>query len=366
MSYVKNEKFLEKINKARSLKSFAQNFLLNKMAGQKIFLFNKTLPRVINISFNEKTCMFSCRICPYSDKKVRKQYSSGTLMTFNSLKQIVKSIPNDSYYSFDISSIGETLEFKPLPEFIAYIKHQKPMANAIISTNGLLLTEELFLKLAESGLDSIQLSFFAENAADHKFITGTKTFEKVKNRLEAVCRLKKEKGLKKPFMQTFVIESQENKHTTKRFVDYWSQFVDKAFVRPMYNVGREIEGMTPIFKKNPQESRYPCITPWYATAIRSNGDVLPCYMYHWHEEGWSQIVGNINEQSLREIWSSKIFQKFRNDHLQINLEDYPICCRCDLWNAYINIWKLRDDGGFVYDKISVKDFITPSPEYRGG
>jgi radical SAM protein with 4Fe4S-binding SPASM domain len=366
MSYVNQKTIWEKIYTTRSVKSFAQNFLLGKMAGQKIFLYNRSIPRVINISFNEKTCMFSCRMCPYSENLIRDHYRSGSYMSFETLACLVESVPNDYYYSFDISAIGETLAFDPLPDFIAYMKKKKPRVNSIISTNGLLLSEEVFLRLAETGVDSIQISLFAENPEDHRRITGTRSFRRIKENLEAVGRLKKRLNLRKPFLQTFMIECKENMDTSQLFRLHWSQFVDKAFIRPMYNVGRKIEGMTPVFKQTPTTKRYPCIMPWYSTAVRSSGDVLPCYMYHWHEETWEQSLGNIKEQSLEEIWHSKRFETFRRDHLLLHFDEYPVCRKCNLWDAYTNIWKSENNGIFQYDRLKLRDLFTPSPSYRGG
>ena len=143
MSYVKKQNFLNRLMRVRSIKGFAQNFLLGNMAGQKLFLYNKRLPRVINISFNEKTCMYSCKMCPYSEQEVRSHYRHASEMDFETLKRIVDAVPNDPYYSFDISAVGETLEFPQLAEFIAYMKREKPLVNTIISTNVMLLTPEM-------------------------------------------------------------------------------------------------------------------------------------------------------------------------------------------------------------------------------
>ena len=178
MSHVREKSWRERLRSIRSRKSFAQSFLLRTMAGQKLFLHSDDLPRVINISMNEKTCFYSCAMCPYADTAVRAMYAQNSEMSFDTLKNIVASIPNDPYYSFDISAIGETLQFSHLPEFIAYMKRSKPLVNTIVSTNGLLLSESIFLALARSGLDNLQVSLFAENAEDHETITKTKTFAK--------------------------------------------------------------------------------------------------------------------------------------------------------------------------------------------
>lgn len=366
MSHVKDKSILGRIGSTRSVKSLAANFLRGTMAGQKLFLYNEKLPRVINVSFIEKTCMFACKMCPYAEQTVRDMYKDGSEMSFETLKNLVASVPDDSYYTFDISAIGETLLFKPLPDFIKYMKQQRPRVNVTISTNALPLTEDRFRALVESGLDTIQLSLYAENAEDHKAITQSTQFHRVCENIRAASRIRKEMGSKTPFMQVFMMGAKETEDTEARFIEYWTQYVDESFIRPIYNLGREIEGMTPTFEDTPSEKRYPCIMPWYSTAIRSNGDVLACYMFHWHEETYKKPVGNINEQSLEEIWASREFRKFREAHLNLDLEDYPVCQKCNLWQAYTNVWEEGPDGKFSYNRVRIKDFLARAPEQRGG
>ncbi len=366
MSHVKETSVFEKLVSTRSLKGFAANFLRQTMAGQKLFLYNEWLPRVINISFNEETCMFACKMCPYAETEVRDMYRQGSEMSFETLKNIVACIPNDSYYSFDISAIGETLLFKSLPEFVKYMKQQRPLVNSVISTNGLMLTEEIFRALVDSGLDNLQISLFAQNAKDHEMITGAKSFDRICENIRRAWQIRQELKSDKPYIQTFMMESKESKYTLEAFLEHWSQYVDYAFVRPLYNLGREIDGMTPLHEKTKNENRYPCIQPWYSTAIRSNGDVMPCYIYHWHKETKDEIIGNINEQPLDVIWQSAAFRKFREAHRKLELDDYPVCQRCDLWDAYTNVWERNADGHFAYSRVKLTDFLMHAPSHRGG
>lgn len=365
MSYTHKKNFFKRIIETRSIKSLSYYFMLNTMLGQKVFLFNQDLPRVINISFNERTCMYKCRMCPFFEKEIREIYKTKSEMNFTTLQNLVKNIPNDPYYSFDISSIGETLEFEPLAEFIKYMKTQKPLVNTIISTNGLLLNEKTFIKLIDSGLDNIQISLFAENEDDHFFISGTKTFDKVCENIKSISAIKKARKGKTPFLQVFMIETQETKEYSGKFIEKWSNYVDKAFIRPMYNAGRNIEGLTPTFENN-LPRRYPCVTPWYSTAIRSNGDVLACYNFHWHKSTIDDmVIGNINDSSLSEIWYTKKFKVFRSAHLKLELHDYPVCEQCNLWAGYTNIWQ-RENNIYNYPATGIGDFFTKSPEHRGG
>lgn len=366
MSNVSSKSILQKLRNSNNLRGFLSNFLLDTNAGQKAFLYNEEAPRVINISFNESTCMFSCKMCPYHEEGVRDMYRKASIMSFDTFKALVSSVPNDAHYSFDISAIGETLQFKELVEFIAYAKAEKPKVNTIISTNGLLLNERVMEGLINSGLDNLQISLFAADKEDHEFITGSKSYDKVCKNIKAAWQVKSRLQSQKPFIQTFMMEAKETEHKVEKFLETWGQYVDEAFSRPLYNVGREIEGLTPNHEKTVPVDRYPCITPWYSTAVRSNGDVLACYMFHWHLESKDQVVGNINDNTLQEIWASETFKKFRESHLSLDFESYPICKTCDLWDAYTNIWSKSPNGHFTYSRTQLSDYFSISRQHRGG
>lgn len=365
MSYTREKGFFEKLLATRSIKGFAQNFILRTRAGQKLFLFNEKLPRVINISFNEHTCMYKCVMCPYSENSVREAYKKKEEMSFETLKNLVASIPNDPYYSFDISSIGETLEFAPLSDFVAHMKQEKPLVNTIISTNGVLLNDEISVKLINSGLDNMQVSLFAQNAEDHRLITGTSTFEKVRKNIQNFWRIRNELGSTKPFVQIFMMETEETKQYSDGFIDEWSQYSDKAFLRPMYNVGRKIEGLTPL-EEHALPTRYPCIAPWYSTAVCSNGDILACYAFHWHvDKKEDMVIGNINNNTLEEIYSGQNMREFRKKHLELDFSSLPVCGDCDGWAGYTDIWG-RENGVYHEPKLAFSDFFIGSTIGRGG
>ncbi|MFP4381056.1 MAG: radical SAM/SPASM domain-containing protein [Candidatus Sumerlaeia bacterium] len=54
-----------------------------------------------------------------------------------------------------------------------------------------------------------------------------------------------------------------------------------------------------------------CLMPWYSLAVRGSGNVYPCCMLISDER--VQPLGNVKEQSLREIWEGKAFERYRNE-----------------------------------------------------
>jgi MoaA/NifB/PqqE/SkfB family radical SAM enzyme len=346
-------------------KAFLRRRFGDSLARRKMDHYNEDFPKSINISFMEKTCMFSCTMCPYHEQDVRDLYNVKSEMSFETLKNLVAGVPNRSDITFDMSNIGETLEFKPLPEFIAYMKKERPLVQTIVSTNIVMMNEALFRALAKAGLDHIQLSLYAQNAHDHHAITGSRSFERCCENIRTAARVKKELGLTKPLLKVFMMEAMETRHHVEEFVQYWSPYVDEAFARPIYNVAREIKGLTPVFGGADFANRYPCVTPWYSVAVRSNGDVLGCYIFHWDGESKDIVLGNVNEKPLGEIFRGETFQHLRRAHLEQKLADYKACQTCDLWEAYANVFRKDTDGTFHYTPVTVADFFRHAPQ-RGG
>ena len=57
------------------------------------------------------------------------------------------------------------------------------------------------------------------------------------------------------------------------------------------------------------------------------------------------VVGNINHQTLEEIWQSDLMRDFRKWHLDGVYQGIPVCEKCNTWAAYTNIWRWIDSAG---------------------
>ncbi|WP_246096077.1 radical SAM protein [Paenibacillus sinopodophylli] len=65
-----------------------------------------------------------------------------------------------------------------------------------------------------------------------------------------------------------------------------------------------------------------CIYPWLSTEVNARGDVTSCHAYY------DLSLGNVYEQSLKEIWRGTKYKEFRK-YLKKNL--LPICTGCCLF-----------------------------------
>ncbi|MDD5660332.1 MAG: radical SAM protein [Candidatus Omnitrophica bacterium] len=75
--------------------------------------------------------------------------------------------------------------------------------------------------------------------------------------------------------------------------------------------------------------RLPCVMPFYELLICSDGKVRRCN-HDW--DGFA--MGDVNKNSLKEIWNSSIYAELRKQHSCMNIYD-EVCRNCDSWYAEI-------------------------------
>lgn len=63
-----------------------------------------------------------------------------------------------------------------------------------------------------------------------------------------------------------------------------------------------------------------CIIPWVSADIVANGDVAPCHVFY------DLVMGNIYENSFKDIWFGTNFQKFRGYITKNFMSICPGCC----------------------------------------
>lgn len=83
----------------------------------------------------------------------------------------------------------------------------------------------------------------------------------------------------------------------------------------------------PVKRWRADDIHAPCEVPWATAAITANGDVMACCMP-------GTVIGNLNEQTLSEIWNGPEFASFRS---RVNSPNPPAPCRnCGMARVHNN------------------------------
>ena len=282
-------KFLDKNIKR---KSKIVDDTLQFVEGSKI-----PLPSVVEIS-DSGTCNRSCVFCPRSDPKWIKEFDNKEFIKKNLHEKICKELSEYNYSGIIVySGFNEPLLNKACFENVARTRKYLPNAKIELITNGDVLNLERINKLFSSGLSTLLISVY----------DGPEDMIKFKN-LCAEANLNENQ---------FVIR---NRYLPPE-EDYGITMSNRGGL--MENAAHSIESL----KKSIKE---PCYYPSYNFFIDYNGDVLMCS----HDWGKKNILGNLNKDTILDIWMSENAKKSRFN-LANSDRDFSPCNVCDVKGSLI-------------------------------
>ena len=117
------------------------------------------------------------------------------------------------------------------------------------------------------------------------------------------------------------------------FIDKWTDVADEVQVTGTHNWSGAIDEIEVTDEQTPD--RYPCVLLWYMLAVNSNGEVSTCSV-DWNYSG---SVGNVHEQSLKEIWNGDRIREIRRNQLNGIWNDPDVCDECVVWVSVGDMWE---------------------------
>jgi len=278
------------------------------------------IPRIYQLEATN-FCNLKCNMCPYKSMTRKKQH-----MKFNLFKKIVD---NDLYYkqAIELHLFGESTLHPDLSKMVKYAKNKGHIVG--IATNATALTKEKSKELLDAGLDNIVLALDGATKRTYEELRCGAQFELVKENIKNFLRLK-DSGKYSTYTVLQIIKMPKTKEEITAFKTEWNPFLKKGLdelrIKKLFdslggNVNPEIQA--PTYKH-----RLPCTELWYGSAVLSNGDVVPC----GRDYDGKIIFGNLNKQSLIEIFNSKKYQEFRLGHLCGEFSKNPLCKSCKEWD----------------------------------
>ena len=174
------------------------------------------------------------------------------------------------------------------------------------------MTIEKAEKAMKAGLGVLKFSIDALKESEVKKIRGKKAnhSESIKKILDLI-NLKKEKNYRTVLVPCMIAlgNSEKDKEMHKNFLDFWLDKDVYAYIKSQDNRWLFEEDHT-IKNKSHYAKQY-CEFPWTSLTVMAEGNVVPCTQISNNEI----VLGNINEQSLEEIWNSEKYKEFRKMHI---------------------------------------------------
>jgi len=309
-------------------------------------------PHIFNVETTNH-CNMTCVMCPRTSLMTREIAWIGDEVFENTLDQITahSDVDLERFWKFIENAYGITFSEKSENAFYFYVVSRciilhgygEPLVDKNIVKRVAACTDRgiptyfscvpanLSVKRAESvmkaGLTVLKLSIDALDDENAKIIRGPfNNYEKAYKTILDIVKLKAEKGYKTLIVPTMIELNSDSSSQKKQqeFLDLWKDLDVYAYVKSQDNRWYYEEDQL-ITNKSHYASQY-CEYPWTSMTVMANGDVVPCTQDYDCE----MKLGNVKDNTLREIWNGKEYRDLREWHVNGNFPDsYKCADRCD-------------------------------------
>jgi len=290
------------------------------------------IPMIQNIEATN-ACMMNCKMCPrkYMTRKIG-------FIDLGLFERIVSQLKGNTRVA--LHHFGEPLLHPKIGRLIE-ICHKYGI-KASISTNPSSLTLEKSRELINAKLDYLHISLDGANKETYENIRGgSANYEKALEGMRTFLKEKQELKSKLPYTKIAIIRMKETEKEIDEFKKKWgeTQGIDEVQVKEFITWDGTMDDIKELEQeashKVKRKKIYPCFWPWGKLTVLWDGRVAACCF----DFDGKCILGDLNKQTLEEIWNSDRMKRFRLQHVNEKFPDNHLCKNC------------REREGFVPSKI---------------
>ncbi len=289
-------------------------------------------------------CNFKCNFCPCntSDYKKRERHK---VMPFSLFKKVIDDICTfpEKVKVIYLYGFGEPLLNKEIIKMAKYLKLSNACNEIRIVTNGSLLSPGMNDQLVDSGIDLVRISIEALTEKDYKDICDVDIdYSSLVGNIDDLYKKSRGKLKVATKIVNTTIKTDED---LERFFDIYKPITDFCFVEDIVEGWPEFEEMVSISDQTIESENWiwkaqkykHCSFPLIMTMIHSNGDISPC------PNDWKHSLhfGNVEQDSIVDIWNSTKWHEFQLMHLEQDRKDIPFCRGC-ICGGYDSIDQVAD------------------------
>ncbi|MEX2681489.1 MAG: radical SAM/SPASM domain-containing protein [Candidatus Sigynarchaeota archaeon] len=284
-------------------------------------------PRFLDIEITNH-CNFNCLMCPVGTKVMNRTRGFMDKELYNRIIDEIKA------YKTPIRFIrwGEPMLHKEFFNFLKKAKESGIMCH--LNTNGSLFTEETLKKIVELGIESIKFSFQGIDKKSYFEMRNRDFFDELMNTVKRLYDLRGEREF--PYIHiasTITYESQQQvdafKDAAKHFADLVTvgrtkmEHIDVKKIR----LSEEEKERFTFLKEQESLAKLHfncCPEVFDKLSINWDGKVTACCGDYDN----MMIVGDLRENTLKEIWNSEKLNHYRKLLSQRRYDEIKLCKTC--------------------------------------
>ena len=308
----------EKYEAVRPALDLGKRYIYNPYLKSK--LVSSDFPPEIWIE-NTNICNAKCPICPRE-----KQTRELGYMHYDLYEKLIEEISHykDKVRRVHLHNYGEPLLDRDLAMKIKFAK-ESGITHTYIVTNASLLDPEKSREIIEAGLDELKISFYGTDSETYNKTMVGLDYEKTLRNIKEFIRLRSELRKDNPKLILQYIPTDTNESRISDFIEIMKPLInesvgDEVNIWHLHNYG---DGRSFI---RLGRIKYTCEYPWRTMVIMQNGNVVLCC----HDYNGIQVIGDVNKNTIHEIWNSPEYENARRNFKSLRYEDFPICLKCNV------------------------------------
>jgi len=301
----------------------AKEYLVRRVSADERYEDLLSFPRYIEIE-TVNACNARCPMCTIADWQRHTPTMKDDLF-----KRIADEIieHRDVVKRVGLFRDGEPLLDKKLPKRVAMLMDGGVKMTSIC-TNVSLLTEERSRALLEAGLGLIILSI---DSLDKEVFESIRVRLKLEEVLENAHKFIELRDQIRPETQIYMrmIRQESNYDEWPTYEAFWRPKLapnDKLYYHNIFNWGGQLDGFEAVAPT--RELALPCVSLWSLLVIFGDGRVPLCNVDYNNK----YPTGSVLENSIAELWQSKIMSEKRELHLSSKKGCISICKNCNVWD----------------------------------
>lgn len=261
-------------------------------------------------------CNLKCIMCPY-----RNMTRPKTLMNMELFKKII-----DNAARLGIGEVSLTFYNEPLidPHLFERINYAKSRGMRVLFySNATILNDDKIRKILDNPPDAIRFSFDGATKEVYEKIRRGANFDLAKGNILKLVEERKRLKLNKPRIEINFTIQKDNFKEAKDFESFWKKNVDYVDFGIFDN--RVEDDLIGDMHVRAPKNFYPCRRLWRELTVMSSGKVALCCV----DFDGSTVVGDLNLQTIEEVWNSPKFAAIRDYHLKGEGNKISLCKTCD-------------------------------------
>jgi len=264
-------------------------------------------------------CNLKCDYC-FQNGLIKEELG---FMEFELFRKIIDEGKEKGLCAVKLQVRGESFLYPKLFECIRYAK-EAGVVDVQITTNGTIMDNKRIQKILDSGLDGIVFSVDSQHVNSYKEKFKSQNLSSIEQAINNFLNLRQKQGRSHPWVrvQASILEDcDDNIRKAENELKKKFSLADIVIVSKVHNFLENVEAY-PGFHDN--YDLLPCDYLMQRLTVFWNGDVTTCCVDYNNRFK----LGNVKQQTVREIWNSEKMENLRKSHSSGLRRDTTICKNC--------------------------------------